>query len=64
VASLRAVCNEFIDPLFWGAAYAAEEAILNALLRAETMTGRDGLKAVALPHERLMEVMREHKRLR
>jgi D-aminopeptidase len=64
VASLRAVCNDFIDPLFLAAAYAAEEAILNALLAAETMTGRDGLRALALPHARLKEVLREHGRLR
>ena len=36
---------------------ATEEAILNALLAAETMTGRDGVTAHALEHERLLEAL-------
>jgi len=46
-----------ITELFWGAIEATEEAILNALVAAETMTGRDGITAHALPHDRLVEVM-------
>jgi L-aminopeptidase/D-esterase-like protein len=44
-------------------AYATEEAILNALVAAETMTGRDGLTAYALPHERLRVILRKYNRL-
>ena len=47
-----------IDPLFYAAIEATEEAIVNALLAAETMTGRDGGTAHALPHDRLLDVMR------
>ena len=36
---------------------ATEEAIINALVAAETVTGRDGITAHALPHDRLREVM-------
>jgi D-aminopeptidase len=43
---------------------ATEEAIVNALLAAETMSGRDGVTAHALPHDRLVEVMRAYRRLR
>jgi D-aminopeptidase len=39
-----------------------EEAILNALLAAETMTGRDGVTAYALPADRLPEVMKRYGR--
>jgi D-aminopeptidase len=34
-----------------------DEAIVNALVAAETMVGRDGITAHALPHDRLVEVM-------
>jgi D-aminopeptidase len=46
-----------IDPLFSAAMEATEEAILNALVAAVTMTGRDGVVAHALPHDRLVEVL-------
>jgi D-aminopeptidase len=50
--------NDFaIGPLFDGVIEATEEAILNALVAAETMTGRDGITAYALPHERLLATM-------
>lgn len=62
-ASLQALLNEDLDALFASAAYATEEAILNAMLAAETMTGRDGLTVEALPHDRLCEVLKQHNRL-
>ena len=43
--------------LYWATIEATEEAILNALVAAETMVGRDGITAHALPHDRLVEVM-------
>ena len=61
--SLTAMPNEQLDPLFLAAAYAVEEAILNALVAAETMTGRDGLTVAAMPHEKVTEIMRQYKRL-
>jgi D-aminopeptidase len=52
------VLNDFaISPLFDATIEATEEAILNALVAAETMTGRDGITAHALPHDRLLEAM-------
>lgn len=51
-----------INPLLEAVAEATEEAITNALLAAETMTGRDGITAHALDHERVREVMRAHGR--
>ena len=42
---------------------ATEEAIVNALVAAETMVGADGHKAVALPHDRLRELLRKYNRL-
>lgn len=54
---VRTVNDHVISPLFDGVIEATEEAIVNALLAAETMTGRDGITAHALPHDRLIEVM-------
>jgi D-aminopeptidase len=62
-ASLRMVIGESIDPLFEATAEATEEAVVNALLAAETMTGRDGITAHALDADRLVEVMAAHGRL-
>lgn len=60
----RALANEGIDPLLRAAAQATEEAIVNALVAARTMTGRGGSTVHALPPERLQQVLRQHGRLR
>jgi D-aminopeptidase len=59
---VRMLSNDAITPLFYAVIEATEEAILNALLAAETMTGRDGNTAHALPKDRLIEVMRRYGR--
>jgi D-aminopeptidase len=51
-----------IDRLFDAAVESTEEAIVNALVAAETVVGRDGITAHALPHDRLREVMAAHGR--
>jgi D-aminopeptidase len=61
---IRALIDRALDPLFEATVEATEEAIINALVAAETMTGRDGHTAHRLPHDRLVEVMRRHGRLR
>ena len=55
--------NDHLDPIFAAAALSTEEAILNAMLAAETMTGRDGLTVPALPHDLLQNLMRQYNRL-
>jgi L-aminopeptidase/D-esterase-like protein len=52
-----------MNPLFEATVQATEEAIVNALVAAETMTGRDGHKVIALPHDRLREVLKKYNRL-
>ena len=59
---VRAVNDNVINGLFDAAIESTEEAILNALVAAETMTGRDGITAHALPHGRLVEVMERYGR--
>ncbi len=59
---MRTVGDIVIDALFDATIEATEEAIINALVAAETMTGRDGITAHALPHDRLLEVMTRYGR--
>src|SRR5436190_3987017 len=54
---VRAVGDGVIDALFDAVIEATEESIVNALVAASTMVGRDGITAHALPHDRLLEVM-------
>ena len=63
LVDVRMVVDEHINPLLEAAAEATEAAIVNALLAAETMTGRDGITAHALDHDRLSEVMLANGRL-
>ena len=56
--------NSRITPVFLATVQATEEAIINAIVAAETMTGRDGNTVYGLPHERLKEVMKKYNRLR
>jgi D-aminopeptidase len=51
---LQMVTNDYMTPLFHAAAEATEEAILNALLAAGDMTGRDGITAYGLTPEDLL----------
>jgi len=56
--------NDNINSLFAATIQATEEAILNALLAAETMTGADGVRVTALPHDRLLAALRKYGRIR
>jgi D-aminopeptidase len=56
--SLRMLNDRRIDPIYEAVIDAVEEAILNALLAAETMTGRDGNTVYALPHDALLDALR------
>jgi L-aminopeptidase/D-esterase-like protein len=55
--------NDSMSPLFLATAQATEEAIVNAMVAAETMTGINGNTVYALPHDRLIDILREYKRL-
>ncbi len=52
-----------LDGLFHATALATEEAIVNALVAAETMQAETGLRIHALPHEPLQALMRKRKEL-
>ncbi|MGH8175877.1 MAG: P1 family peptidase [Steroidobacter sp.] len=63
-ANVRALGNDQMDPLFLATVQAVEESIINAMVAAETMTGRDGRKAVAIDHAALQKVLKEYGRAR
>ncbi len=55
--------NSRMDALFEATVQATEEAVVNALVAAKTMTGADGHKVEALPHDQLREVLKKYNRL-
>ncbi len=57
------VPNDALGPIFLAAVEATEEAIVNALVAAETMTGIDGYTVHELPHDRLQAALKKHGRL-
>jgi D-aminopeptidase len=61
-AALTMLPNDTLDPLFYATIDATEEAIVNALLSAETTTGKDGRVAPRLDPDALTEVMRRYGR--
>ena len=63
LVDVRMLGADAMTPLFEAAAEATEEAILNALVAAETMTGQRGRVAPALPHDRLLAAMRRYRRI-
>ena len=60
--AVKMLPHSALNGLFEAVVEATEEAIVNALCMAETMTGRDGHTAHALPLDRLQEVMRQYGR--
>jgi L-aminopeptidase/D-esterase-like protein len=63
VVDLKMVPNDRMDPLFAATVEATEEAIVNAMVAAEDMTGIDGHHVSALPHEKLRAVLAKYHRL-
>jgi len=61
---LEELPNDLINPLFDATVQAVEEAIINAMVAAETMEGINGNKAYGLPHKLMMEVLRKYNRVK
>jgi D-aminopeptidase len=55
--------NESLNPLFLATVQATEEAVINAMVAAETMKGINDFEVIALPHDRLREVLKKYNRL-
>ena len=63
VHDLKMLPNEQLNPIFLATVQATEEAVINAMIAAETMTGANNLTVYALPHDRLREVLKKYNRL-
>jgi L-aminopeptidase/D-esterase-like protein len=62
--SLKMLPNDQIDPLFRATIDATEEAVVNAMLAAETMTGADGIRAFGLPGDRVVAALKKYNRMK
>ena len=59
-SKIEMISLNYIDPFYEAVVEATEEAIVNAMVAATTMTGRDDITVHRLPHERLTDLMRVH----
>ena len=58
--SISFLPNDFMNPFFLATSQATEEAILNALIGAETMVGINENKVYKLPHKRLIDILKKY----
>ena len=63
VASVQMLANDSMDPLFKATVEAVEESVVNAMVAAETMTGIENHKVIALPHDQLRAILKKYNRL-
>ena len=61
-SAIQMLPNDKLNPVFEAAVQATEEAIINAMVGAETMTGIDGHKVFALPHDGLRDALKKYNR--
>jgi L-aminopeptidase/D-esterase-like protein len=62
--SLKMLPNDRMDPLFRATIDATEEAVVNAMLAAETMTGADGIRLFGLPGDRVVTALKKYNRMK
>src|ERR1700733_2071213 len=63
IHDVKMMPNDSLDPIFLATVRATEEAVVNAMVAADTMTGIDGHTAIGLPHDKLREVLKKYNRL-
>ena len=63
IRDLKMLPNDQLNPVFLATVQATEEAVINAMIAAETMKGINDHEVIALPHDRLREVLRKYGRL-
>jgi D-aminopeptidase len=63
VVDLKMLPNDSLDPMFRATVESTEEAIVNAMVAATDMTGVDGHRVIALPHDKLRSVLKKYSRL-
>ena len=60
--TIETIPNDRMDPIFTAVVQVTEEAIINALVDNQTMTGRDNHRVDALPHDRMRELLKKYNR--
>jgi L-aminopeptidase/D-esterase-like protein len=63
-AALTMLPNDRINPLFQATIDATEEAVVNAMLAAQTMTGADGIRLFGLPGDRVVAALKKYNRMK
>ena len=63
VLDVKMLPNDDLNPIFEGVVDATEEAVINAMVAAETMTGIENHRVIALPHDELRAVLKKYNRL-
>ena len=63
LAQLTMLPNDQMNPLFEATVEATEEAVVNAMVAAETMTGIENHKVIGLPHDKLRAMLKKYNRL-
>jgi D-aminopeptidase len=63
LVTIQMLPNDLLEPVFASTVQATEEAVINAMVAAETMTGIENHKVIALPHDKVREVLKKYNRL-
>ncbi|MDC0956645.1 P1 family peptidase [Flavobacteriaceae bacterium] len=63
-STVKSISNDQITPIFEATVQAVEEAIINAMVAAETMEGINGNTAYALPHDLLIKTLKKYNRIK
>ena len=63
IRDIKMLPNDHLNPIFLATVQATEEAVVNAMIAAETMQGVNDREVIALPHDRLREVLKKYNRL-
>ena len=62
--ALKMLANDQMDPFFRATIDATEEAVVNAMLAAQTMTGVNGLRVFGLPGDRVVAALKKYGRMK
>jgi L-aminopeptidase/D-esterase-like protein len=63
LVDLKMLPNDLLENVFVSTVQATEEAVINAMVAAVTMTGIENHKVFALPHDKLRQVLKKYNRL-
>ena len=64
IASITSMPNDLLMPVFEATVQVVEEAIINAMIAAETMEGINGNTSYAIPHDVLVETLKKYNRIK